>query len=52
METTFRLGSYELQIVAAQDQIARPSKRFVAEDIILRGSGGDAGNGGSSSCAR
>jgi pyridoxal/pyridoxine/pyridoxamine kinase len=43
MEATFKLGAYELQIVAAQDHIARPARRFAAEEIILvggRGSGG------------
>jgi pyridoxal/pyridoxine/pyridoxamine kinase len=36
MKATHELGSYELQLVAAQDEIANPTKRFVAERIVLR----------------
>ena len=34
MERTAAVGSYEMQLVAAQDEIAEPSTRYVAEEII------------------
>ena len=36
MEITHHLGSYELQLVAAQHEIVEPTKRYFAEEIIVR----------------
>jgi hypothetical protein len=33
IETTTRLGRYELALVAAQDELAAPSRRFVPRRI-------------------
>eukprot|EP00750_Incisomonas_marina_P031811 INCI8313.3.p1 GENE.INCI8313.3~~INCI8313.3.p1 ORF type:complete len:192 (+),score=32.26 INCI8313.3:185-760(+) len=36
MDTTSKLGSYELQLVAAQDEIESAKNNYVAEQLILR----------------
>ena len=33
MEVTHELGEYELQLIAAQDQLVAPARRFEAKEL-------------------